>query len=114
MNTRLLQKYYHIKGTPTKEEQDSLSHEENYVSVELFYQKGIGYILEFWKEGRSNEGYSRVFDFAEGRSKDYVIIKCNRPGSKRAEEAIKLVNENLDKWLADFTKGYEIEQESVA
>ena len=109
-NTIWLRKY-HIKGTPTKEAQSSLSNEENYVSAELYYSKGVGYILELWKEVLSPEGFSRIFDFQPGRTKAYIVIQCNRPGSKRAEEAMKLTKENIDKWLAKFTKGYEIEEE---
>lgn len=112
-NTIWLRKY-HIKGTPTKEEQSSLDNEENYVSAELYYSKGLGYVLELWKEVLSPEGFSRIFDFQPGRSKSYIVIKCNRPGSKRAEEALKLTKENLNSWLEKFTVGYEIETEEAA
>jgi hypothetical protein len=114
MNNTIWERKYHIKGTPTKEAQSSLDNEENYVSAELYYCKGMGYVLDLWKEARSPEGFARTFDFQPGRHKSYLVIKCNRPGTKRAQEALKLTMENLDAWLDKFTEGYEIEAEEVA
>ncbi len=114
MRKTIWERKYHIKGTPTKEEQDWLNTNDNYVSAELYYSKGTGYVLDFWKEACSLNTFSRTFDFAPGRNKSYLVLQCNRPGSKRAEEALRLTKENLNAWLEKFTTGYEIETEEVA
>ena len=49
MNKTIFKDYYHIKGTPTIEEQEQFDSKENYVSVELSYVTGKGYYLDFWK-----------------------------------------------------------------
>ena len=116
----LKERYYHIAGTPRKDDNNYATDVDNYVMAQVYYHEG-GYGL-FTGDKISRAYFMSVSKCGRGKNSISVTIFQNdgaklklkevaRQSKKAAAEAIAYFDENIDRFVFELYPDLELEFE---
>ena len=113
---RIKEIYYHIDGTPTKEEAKIISNKENYIKATVYYSEGgfsyftykqtpRAYFLSAQPVTLAKAGEAGTMEslamFNSNAFKIMIGEPVNRQSKKKESEALKYFENNIDRILAE-------------
>ena len=113
---RIKEIYYHIDGTPTKEEAKIISNKENYIKATVYYSEGgfsyftykqtpRAYFLSAQPVTLAKAGEAGTMEslamFNNNAFKIMIGEPVNRQSKKKESEALKYFENNIDRILAE-------------
>lgn len=116
----LKERYYHIGGTPRKEDSNYATEVDNYVKADVYYHEG-GYSL-FTGDKQSRAYFMSVSKIGRGQNSISVTIfqndgakiklkEVSRQSKKAAAEAMAYFDENIDRFVSEIYPNLELEFE---
>ena len=123
---RIKEIYYHIDGTPTKEEAKIISNKENYIKATVYYSEGgfsyftykqtpRAYFLSAQPVTLAKAGEAGTMEsltmFNNNAFKIMIGEPVTRQSKKKEAEALKYFENNIDKILAENYTALTLEKE---
>lgn len=109
MRKTIMTKYYHISGTPEADQVEMGYTGSNYIMLDLFYDHGYMLSVKSIGHGKDDNGTFDIFNILSPETYRKTLIECNRQSSKKAAEAVQIMESSIKDILDKHFSQYDVE-----